>query len=152
MENISESQSTLGNKFLTKDNLDKAENQARPLSNRIIGLFFSAHWYKSCQEFTAQLKEFYQKLKTMGADIEFVFISFDRDVNSFKKYFSEMPWIAVPFGDHRIAVLRTKYRAVDLPCLVFIDSVSGKVLSNEGKEIVFQEDYNKVLDWCGFGN
>lgn len=152
MENIPESLSVLGKEFLEKNTSNKAENQAIPLTNKVTGLLFSAHWCKSCQEFTSLLEEFYQKLKLMGADFQIIFISSDQNVNAFNKYFSKMPWIAVPFGDDRIAVLRTKYRIIELPSLVFIDPFSGKVLSIEGKEIVLQEDYNKLLDWCGFGN
>lgn len=34
-----------------------------------------------------------------------VFLSSDKDEASFKEYFGEMPWLAVPFGDSRKAEL-----------------------------------------------
>jgi len=150
MENISsELKSLLGNEF----NSNKRNNEnEKALSSKVLGLFFSAHWCKACQDFTLQLKEFYENLKSMCAELEIIFISSDHDVNSYKKYLDEMPWIAIPFGDHRLAVLKTKFRVIEIPCLIFVDVTTGEILSNEGRDIVCQEDYNKLLDWSGFNN
>ena len=34
-----------------------------------------------------------------GKGLEVIFVSGDRDENSFKEYFGEMPWLAIDFND-----------------------------------------------------
>ena len=39
------------------------------------------------------------KASENGASFEIVFVSSDRDEASFKEYYAEMPWLALPFED-----------------------------------------------------
>jgi len=70
-------------------------------SDRVVGLYFSAHWCPPCRGFTPKLIEFYNNFKQTekGENLEIVFISSDRDESSFVEYFDEMPWLALPFSD-----------------------------------------------------
>jgi nucleoredoxin len=54
-----------------------------------------------CRAFTPQLVGTYNKLKAAGRNFEVVFVSSDRDDASMKEYFSEMPWLAIPYDDPR---------------------------------------------------
>ena len=149
MENIPELTSLIGKELQAKDGLIDSQ---KALKTKVLGLYFSAHWCTPCQQFTPLLADFYIKLKNMSADFEVIFISSDQDENSFNKYFHEMPWLAIPLADHRIAILKTKFRVLGIPCLIFIDPNTGNILSNEGRDLVGEEDFNKLLDWCGFDN
>ena len=59
----------------------------------------------------------YNLLKSQGKDFEIIFCSSDRDEQSYKEYFSEMPWLALPFGDSRKKPLSQRFE------------VSGKYLT-----------------------
>lgn len=43
----------------------------------------------------------YNKLKEAGKKFEIIFCSSDREEESFRDYYSDMPWLALPFGDGR---------------------------------------------------
>merc|ERR1712216_834196 len=63
---------------------------------KAVGIYFSAHWCPPCRGFTPKLAEMYNNgLKEAG--LEIVFVSSDRDQESFNEYLAEMPWLAVPF-------------------------------------------------------
>lgn len=72
--------------------------------NSIPGLYFSAHWCPPCRGFTPVLAQLYTKLKENNQSIEMIFVSSDRDENSFKEYFNEMPWHALPFSERDLKV------------------------------------------------
>lgn len=53
--------------------------------------------------------KFYNKKQETDKDFDIIFASSDRDEKSFKDYFGEMPWKAIPFGDDRKAQLSKLY-------------------------------------------
>ena len=65
----------------------------------VQGIYFSAHWCPPCRGFTPQLVEFYKKFNKDKKRFEIVFVSNDKDEESWKEYFSEMPWLAIPYED-----------------------------------------------------
>merc|ERR1712054_369716 len=80
-----------------------------------VALYFSAHWCPPCRGFTPKLAEWYSaNLKSKG--LEVVFISSDRDEGSFKEYFGEQPWLALPFSARgKKAALSKKYKVSGIP-------------------------------------
>lgn len=66
----------------------------------------------------------------------------------FNGYYSEMPWLAVPFGDSRIQTLKSMYEIQGIPTLIFVNPITGEILSLEGTEIVYEGNENQILDWC----
>lgn len=52
-----------------------------------------------CVSFTPSLVETYKKINKDEKKFEIIFVSSDRDEESWKEYFSEMPWLALKFGD-----------------------------------------------------
>jgi Thioredoxin-like/PUB domain len=74
--------------------------------------------------------------------LEIVFVSSDRDEDSFNRYFSTMPWLAVPYD--RLSSLKqslsAKYSVRGIPSLVVVDSISGRVVINntESRALVMQ--------------
>uniref|UniRef100_A0A3Q2W280 Nucleoredoxin n=3 Tax=Haplochromini TaxID=319058 RepID=A0A3Q2W280_HAPBU len=69
------------------------------LEGHYVGVYFSAHWCPPCRSLTRVLVESYRTVKESGQKFEIVFVSADRSEESFKQYFSEMPWLAVPYSD-----------------------------------------------------
>merc|ERR1711972_1184433 len=70
--------------------------------------------------------------------MEIVFISSDQDEKSFKEYFGEQPWVAVPFGKRDIKdALSKKYDVRGIPSLVILDG-EGKTITTEGRAVVSQ--------------
>lgn len=79
--------------------------------------------------------EVYQELASKG-DFEVVFISSDRDDESFSGYFSEMPWLAVPFSDLETRKgVKDLFKVRGIPHLVVIDA-NGKVCTDQGVVVV----------------
>jgi hypothetical protein len=79
--------------------------------------------------------------------LEIIFISSDRDEDSFNRYCNTMPWLAVPF--HKLSTykqhLSNKYNIRGIPSLVIIDSISGQVVVNKA------ESRSLVMETCQAG-
>ncbi|KAM5151366.1 nucleoredoxin isoform X1 [Ictidomys tridecemlineatus] len=73
--------------------------ESSSLEGSHVGVYFSAHWCPPCRSLTRVLVESYRKIKEAGQKFEIIFVSADRSEESFKQYFSEMPWLAVPYTD-----------------------------------------------------
>ncbi|KAK8686107.1 hypothetical protein V6N13_125134 [Hibiscus sabdariffa] len=84
----------------------------------IICLFFSANWCRPCQSFTPKLVHLYNRLRTIGKELEIVFVSLDHDYDGFNANLKSMPWIAVPFNVNLHKKLCERFRVVRIPSLV----------------------------------
>nr|TKR84445.1 putative nucleoredoxin 1 isoform X1 [Populus alba] len=118
--------------FLIRNNGDQVK--VSNLVGKIVGFYFSGSWCGPCRNFTPLLVEVYEQLSSKG-DFEVVFISSDRDDESFNTYFSEMPWLAIPFSDTETRKrLKEVFKVRGIPNLVIFDA-NGKipVLDLEGK-------------------
>jgi len=100
----------------------------------VLALYFSAHWCPPCRGFTPQLCEKYAALKEANKDFEMIFVSSDRDAKAFDEYHASMPFLALPF-DKRSAKeeLSDHYKVGGIPTLVFVDAITGKVITTEGR-------------------
>ena len=104
------------------------------LSNKTIGVYFSAHWCPPCRAFTPKLVEFYNELKKSEKPFEIVFVSSDRNKSAMYKYMKEMemPWLALPHGDKHKESLSAKYNVSGIPKLVILSS-SGELITGNGR-------------------
>ncbi|KAF2292754.1 hypothetical protein GH714_027866 [Hevea brasiliensis] len=119
--------------YLIRNNGDHVKIDS--LKGKKLGLYFSASWCGPCQRFTPILVEAYNELAPKG-DFEIVFISADEDDESFKTYFSKMPWLAIPFSDSEIRNrLDELFKVQGIPCLVILDE-NGKASCESGVEII----------------
>ncbi|KAH9620017.1 hypothetical protein KSS87_014771 [Heliosperma pusillum] len=123
------------------------------LVGKHVLIYFSAHWCPPCRGFTPKLVETYNEMKAKGNAIEVIFASSDQDQSSFDEYYSEMPWLALPFGDERKAFLSRIFNVRGIPCLVAIGP-EGKTITTETRNLIeahgsdafpFTEDHLKDL-------
>jgi len=60
------------------------------LQDKLVALYFSAHWCPPCRAFTPVLKDFYEEVTdSAGEAFEIVFVSFDRSAEDLKSYMDE---------------------------------------------------------------
>lgn len=108
-----------------------------------VMLYFSAQWCPPCRGFTPVLAAKYQ-VAAVASDVDIVFISSDQDTDSFDDYYSEMPWLALPFAKRDVKdALSSKYQVCGIPSLIVLDS-DGAVVTTEGR--VHFEEYLKLSD------
>jgi len=105
------------------------------LQDKVVGLYFSAHWCPPCRQFTPILSGIYQQLQKEKKAFEIVFISSDKDEKSFQEYFGSMPWKALPFGDDRKNSLGQTYQVRGIPALILLDP-EGNTLTTDGREVI----------------
>ncbi|KAH7857457.1 hypothetical protein Vadar_012932 [Vaccinium darrowii] len=109
-----------------------------PISDLVgknILLSFSAHWCPPCRAFLPKLVETYHQIKAKDDAFEVIFISSDRDQTSFEEYFSQMPWLALPFGDERKDYLDRIFKVRGIPTLVAIGP-TGQTVTTEARGLV----------------
>ncbi|XP_073104108.1 probable nucleoredoxin 1-1 isoform X1 [Elaeis guineensis] len=116
--------------FLIHNNGDQVK--IANLEGKTVGLYFSASWCPPCRGFTPKLIETYGELSSEGKDFEVVFVSGDRDEDSFNGYFSKMPWLAIPFSDSKARDrLDELFKVRGIPHLVILGA-RGEVLNEKG--------------------
>jgi len=105
----------------------------------IVGLYFSAHWCPPCKGYTPKLAEQYKAVAAAGKSFEVIFVSSDRDEASFKEYFGEMPWLALPYAARKTkAALSKKYKVNGIPTLILLDGATGELLNKDGRSAVME--------------
>ncbi|MDA3923978.1 MAG: thioredoxin family protein [Kiritimatiellae bacterium] len=104
------------------------------LSDKVIGVYFSAHWCPPCRKFTPELVKFYDSLKAEGKPFEIIFVSSDRSEDAMYEYMKEMDmkWLALPFGDKRKAELANTFNVKGIPKFVVINS-KGELITENGR-------------------
>ena len=118
------------------------------LEGKHVMVYFSAHWCPPCRGFTPVLGEFYKKFQeTSSKPFEIIFASSDKDEASFKEYYDEMPWTAIPYSERDIkAKLSAKYKVQGIPTLVVLDP-QGELITNKGREKVSSDPEGKDFPW-----
>ncbi|NXB92502.1 NXN protein, partial [Vidua chalybeata] len=112
-----------------------------------VGVYFSAHWCPPCRSLTRVLVESYRKIKEAGQKFEILFVSADRSEDSFKQYFSEMPWVAVPYADEaRRSRLNRLYGIQGIPTLIVLDP-KGDVITRQGRVEVLNDIECREFPW-----
>lgn len=105
------------------------------LVGKNILLYFSAHWWPPCQDFTPELISAYHKIKAKDKAFEVIFISSDHNQPSFDNYFSEMPWLALPFGDLRKSLLQQRFKIGGIPALIALGP-SGRTVTAQAPSMI----------------
>jgi nucleoredoxin len=137
--------------------IDKSGGKVEPASlssNKVVGLYFSAHWCPPCRGFTPVLAEAYKNIVKSSKPFQVVFVSSDRDQGSFDGYYRDMPWIALPFAERDLkSKLCDKYGVSGIsclvsgiPCLVLLNGATGELITKDGRvEITSDASLAKYL-------
>jgi len=112
-----------------------------------IAVYFSAHWCPPCRGFTPKLAEFYTAdLAAKG--LEVVFVSSDRDEDSFKDYYKDMPWLALPFADREAkARLSKKFKVQGIPSLIVLNCTDGTLITSDGRTAIMSDPTGEKFPW-----
>ncbi len=91
------------------------------LKDRVVVLYWSAHWCPPCRTTTPRLVTIYEECRAAGKPFEIVFISWDSDQAAYTKYLEGMPWWALPFDDvERQERLTKLFKVRGIPqCILF---------------------------------
>jgi nucleoredoxin len=127
-------------KFLTKKGLVDSST----IDKKHLMLYFSAHWCPPCKMFTPKVGEAYKKLKQeRGDDFELIFVSSDRDENSFEEYFGSMPFCALPFENREAKNLLSKLYGVEgIPSILIL----GPVPEGGGDRPLINDNLREVIE------
>ena len=116
------------------------------LSNKIIGVYFSAHWCGPCRAFTPKLAQFYKNVNILQKQIEIIFNSCDQDLKGFNDYFSTMPWIATPFESEAKTKIEEACGISSIPQLIIFDN-KGHIIDDNGRRTVESEGDQAINTW-----
>ncbi|PIO63185.1 hypothetical protein TELCIR_15229 [Teladorsagia circumcincta] len=88
---------------LKKRGVDKVSTD--DLKGKVLLLYFSAGWCRSCRMLTPKLKKFYEELGDADrSNLEVVWVSRDKEAADQLEYYEKAmpPWYYIPFGDSNI--------------------------------------------------
>eukprot|EP00906_Rhabdomonas_costata_P035575 RCo049978 len=101
--------------------------------NDVVAIFFSANWCPPCRTFTPLLIKVYEECKQQGKSFEVVYVSSDKDLDSFTECYRQMPWLALPWEDREAkARLSSKYGVRGIPTVIILDG-KGETLAMDGR-------------------
>ncbi|XP_003377125.1 putative nucleoredoxin [Trichinella spiralis] len=110
------------------------------------GVLFAAQWCPPCRTFVSKLKETYKKIKLTHSSFEIVYCSHDRTEQGFKKFSSQMPWLAIPFYDPRSSLLAKMFRVQEIPALLIFNE-DWRLINRHGKFEVQADPLGKEFPW-----
>lgn len=117
------------------------------IQSRFVLLYFSAHWCPPCRGFTPKLSMFYDAVNSSGSQVEIIYISRDKTPDQYNEYYSEMPWLALPYEDKtRIGELGARYEIQQIPALILIDR-EGNLKRNTCRMDVTNKGPLCLSDW-----
>jgi len=119
---------------------------------KLIGIYFSAHWCPPCRLFTPKLVDTYNLAIEEEKDFELVFVSFDRSEEDMLAYMKEanMPWLALPYESDATERAKTFKNDVlgssGIPLLVILDA-EGAVVTQSGRVDVENLGLRAISKW-----
>ncbi len=115
------------------------------LDNKIVGLYFSAHWCPPCRAFSPKLVEFRNKNKDQ---FEVVFISSDKNESAQFEYMKEvgMEWPTMKHRSDAANALADKYGVQGIPTLIIL-SPTGETITTSGRMDVANDPEGCIAKW-----
>lgn len=114
------------------------------LADKLVGLYFSAHWCPPCKKFTPKLVDFRDR---HADDFEVVFVSSDRDEQAQLRYMEtyDMKWPAVKYGP-ALQELAQRFGVRGIPTLIVL-SPDGDVITQQGRRDVMTRPSEALTEW-----
>jgi len=136
----------LGPTLQNKEGMTSTEDALA--GKKAIGLYFSAHWCPPCRQFTPMLGQWYEK-DLKGKGMEIVFISSDRDEESFNSYYKEQAgWLSLPYAARDLKnKISKKFKVSGIPSFVILDGETGETITTDGREAVSEDPTGKDFPW-----
>jgi len=135
-------------KIFTDNSIVDKEGKDVSLSSfkdKILGIYFSAHWCPPCRGFTPKLAEKYNELIAENKQFDIIFASSDSDSNSAAEYFKDMPWKMLKYDDDDTKDLLSElYEVEGIPTLVLVDLTTGKSISTDGRSDLFSKSFDEL--------
>lgn len=119
-----------------------------PSSQKLIGLYFSAHWCPPSRLFTPKLITLYNMINASSKNLEIISISFDRDLSCWESYFEEMPWLAIPFTNESLRINLAHQLNVTNPFKLIVLTPEGKIITMKGIEDLKNKGSEAFDYWC----
>jgi nucleoredoxin len=105
----------------------------------VIGLYFCAYWCPPCRVFTPDLQKAYEEIQNQHSrGFEIVYVSGDRDEETFTNFYETMPWTAIPWSEQaKKEELNARFEIEGMPSLIIIDG-DGNLKSKEGRDQIIE--------------
>ena len=113
---------------------------------KLVGVYFSMHNCPPCREFTPIFASLYEEINASERTIEVVFVSGDKTQEVYNEYYGEMPWIALPFKDARLAGLAKKFEVKGVPRLIILKP-DGTVVDNSAIDKIKSEGPGAIEEY-----
>jgi len=116
--------------------------------NKVVCLYFSAHWCPPCRGFTPVLKEFYEEIQNDG--IAIIFISSDRSDEEMSSYFQKDhgDYYCLPYVDRDTKQsLQAKFEVKGIPSLVVLKGDGSEVSKNGRADVMNKAPPACLRDW-----
>ena len=141
-DTISFSASEFKNQLLSHEG-KKVKTSA--LTDKFVGIYFSASWCPPCRTFTPKLVDFRNQNQDQ---FEVVFVSSDGSQEDQFKYIKKanMKWLTLPNGSDAGSAIAKKFAIRGIPSLVIV-SPEGKVISKNGRGDVTKSPSSALEQW-----
>lgn len=126
---LSELQSKL---VVCRDGTISPADSSATENKKLIGFYFSAHWYAPCRKFTPELVEYYNRVAPQHPEFQIVFVSFDRSRFNWETYLrdAQMPWVALDYDQLGAVESLKQLGGESIPSLLVVDEAGHVVASS----------------------
>lgn len=129
------------------NNKNEKKSFEKDIEGKVLGIYFSAHWCPPCKMFTPTLCETYRAINDGEEQrFEIVFVSSDQSKEAFQTYFSEMPFLALPYDSELKDELSDYFEIEGIPTLIILDG-DGNVITSSGRAVVSGDEKGKKFPW-----
>lgn len=126
------------------DNEGKTLDIEYVLEAHITVLFFTASWFRKCNELSDKLIEFYRLANSKIKVLEVIQVSNEKYENAFNNQRKDKPWVFVPYGD--CMKVFDNYNVTEVPH-IYIVTKKGEILSTEGKKDILEVGQEVIDEW-----